>query len=311
MSRKTETPSALATAEALLVQRNLRDAVRFFRIHLAHNPNDLRALLKLGICHLLNGSEQAFRNIHDRAARAMGRLAHVPADLARLWARYQSLFVKVTAAALVIGSTTLVTMAEGRTRRYSGHRYSGGVHHPTRQLLKWRLRIDKQGQVFLNQKLQAAASFREQLGSARAKFALYISIEPEDETPVSRIGSVLDMCRAAGVKEVSLGSVLVALSVLKPFPSMDAHEEHVLRVQVSSAGTIQIDGKTVTPQEFKAAIADRDRQQGGVQVDLQPDAQARYRDLKPALGVCRALGHGVGILLPNLVTTPHKVGPKH
>lgn len=105
-------------AEALMKRRRFAEAIPMFEQHLRDHGDDLGALLKLGICHLLNRGEQAFLDIHQRARRIVARLKKMPADVARLWAQYGNLVKQVTATALVLGVTATA---------YSGHRYSAGV----------------------------------------------------------------------------------------------------------------------------------------------------------------------------------------
>lgn len=105
-------------AEALMKRRRFAEAIPMFKQHLRGHGDDLGALLKLGICHLLNRGEQAFLDIHQRARRIVAKLKKMPADVARLWAQYGDLVKQVTATALVLGVTATA---------YSGHRYSAGV----------------------------------------------------------------------------------------------------------------------------------------------------------------------------------------
>ena len=105
-------------AEALMRRRRFAEAIPLFERHLRDRGRDLPALLKLGICHLLNRSERAFLDIYERARRIVARLKKMPADVARLWAQYGDLVKRVTATALVLGATATA---------YSGHRYSAGV----------------------------------------------------------------------------------------------------------------------------------------------------------------------------------------
>ncbi|MFB3891689.1 MAG: hypothetical protein ACE15C_06670 [Phycisphaerae bacterium] len=133
----TKTGELRLAAEDLMRQRRFGDAIEAFRMHLERHGRDLKALLELGICHLLNGSEQAFREIHERAGRMLARARKVPADVARLWEQYGALAAKVAATALVLGAMAV----EGckSSHKYSGgvyeanmtqsaHRYSGGVY---------------------------------------------------------------------------------------------------------------------------------------------------------------------------------------
>jgi hypothetical protein len=116
----------LASAEELMRARLFGEAIGAFDAHLRDYPDDLRALLKVGICHLLNRSERMFVAIHQRAQALLARLREVPRDIARLWRTYNSLLAKVTATALLVGVGTLAGCGDG----CSAHRYSGGVYKP-------------------------------------------------------------------------------------------------------------------------------------------------------------------------------------
>ena len=54
----------LRSAEELLRERRFGEAIEAFHLHLEEEPRDVKALLELGICHLLNGSRQAFHRIY-------------------------------------------------------------------------------------------------------------------------------------------------------------------------------------------------------------------------------------------------------
>ena len=114
---RTET-DLCGRAEALMKRRRFAEAIPLFDQHLRDHGRDLPALLKLGICHLLNRGEQAFLDIYQKARRIVANLKKMPADTARLWAQYGDLVKRVTATALVLGATATA---------YSGHRYSAGV----------------------------------------------------------------------------------------------------------------------------------------------------------------------------------------
>ncbi|MBC8871349.1 MAG: biopolymer transporter ExbD [Planctomycetes bacterium] len=276
-----ETRSALEVAEELLARRNFRDAVQQFQVHLKDNPNDLKALLKLGICHLLVGAEKVFRKIHDRAARLIEGLTHVPPDVVRLWKQYRSLFAKVTAAALVIGATAVSVSAAENNNRISGHRYSGGVA-VNEISVETTVRVDKQGQMFLANQLLTAASLQKRIGSDARLRNGRIAIQPEGEAPLTRVGAVLAVCRAAGVKRVSIGRVLA-----EPIPSTVKPGENELRVYVSEAGKILVNEKTCTPQQLTAIIAERSKP-SAVSVSVQAHGLARYQHVAPVLDACVA-----------------------
>ncbi len=106
MSNRTR--GSLTEAETLMKQHRVSEAIELFEGHLRAQPDDTRALLKLGVCHLLNGSERAFLAIYERANRTLERLREIPEDLARLWEKYRSLMVKVTASALIVGTAGML-----------------------------------------------------------------------------------------------------------------------------------------------------------------------------------------------------------
>jgi hypothetical protein len=118
-----ERSETIASAERAMKRRRFAEAIGLFDAHLEEQPGDLEALLKVGICHLFNRSERTFMMIHRTAGRAVAALRRVPERLSRLWERYDALFKKVSAAALIMGSAALT----GCSEEYSGHKYSGGV----------------------------------------------------------------------------------------------------------------------------------------------------------------------------------------
>lgn len=99
---------SLTEAETLMKQHRVSEAIELFEGHLRAQPDDTRALLKLGVCHLLNGSERAFLAIYERARHTLERLREIPEDLARLWEKYRGLMIKVTASALIVGTAGML-----------------------------------------------------------------------------------------------------------------------------------------------------------------------------------------------------------
>jgi hypothetical protein len=117
-------------AEQAMKARMFSQAIELFETHLAVHPDDLAAKMRLGICLLLNRSEQGFIEIYHQVEATVARTKNLGAELARLWAQYRSLFAKVTATALVIGTVALTAgdaLARPNQPLFSGHRYSGGV----------------------------------------------------------------------------------------------------------------------------------------------------------------------------------------
>ncbi len=121
----------LREAERLMKAHRYGEAITAFEARLAQNSNDLRALLEMGLCHLLNRSEATFVAIHREASQHIHRLGEVPPAIARLWDQYQQLFRKVTATALVVGTVAGISSCsetdDGGNDTLSSHRYSGGV----------------------------------------------------------------------------------------------------------------------------------------------------------------------------------------
>ena len=110
-------------AEAMKVGR-LSDAISLYEKCTIASPDDLKSLLHLGICHLLNRSEDIFLSVYEKAKALRARLGQIADDVARVFSQYEGLVKKVTAAALVVGTVTTVSSG------CSSHKYSGGVHTP-------------------------------------------------------------------------------------------------------------------------------------------------------------------------------------
>ncbi|MBW2523898.1 MAG: tetratricopeptide repeat protein, partial [Deltaproteobacteria bacterium] len=91
-------------AEQLMREHRFAEAIMALDQHLSSEPDDARALLQLGICHLLNRSEGEFAAIYRRAEAMVARLSPPPSDVSRLWALYRSLAAKVSTTALVLSA---------------------------------------------------------------------------------------------------------------------------------------------------------------------------------------------------------------
>ena len=114
-------------ARQSMQQRLYTKAITLYDEHLEGQPDDLRSLMEVGICHLLNGSEEAFLYIHQSMKAVISKNAPLTDENRELWDYYLSLVRKVTATALVIGSVA-VTGCQGEGKpSFSGHKYSGGV----------------------------------------------------------------------------------------------------------------------------------------------------------------------------------------
>jgi hypothetical protein len=113
-------------AERLMRAHRYAEAIAVFESRLMDEPRDLGAMLRMGLCHLLNRSEPTFLAIHDRATAIIRELGAVPRQTEELWSHYQQLFKLVTATALVVGGMagTVACDDEGT----SAHKYSGGVY---------------------------------------------------------------------------------------------------------------------------------------------------------------------------------------
>jgi hypothetical protein len=114
-------------AERLMRAHRYAEAIAVFESRLADDPSDLGAMLRMGLCHLLNRSEPAFLAIHDRATAVIHELGAAPRQTEQLWVHYQRLFKLVTATALVVGGMANLIACEDLVS--SGHKYSGGVYH--------------------------------------------------------------------------------------------------------------------------------------------------------------------------------------
>lgn len=154
-----QSPALLNRADLLLREHRFGEAISGYETRLAAEPRDLAALLKLGICHLLNRSEEEFLRIFHVAGGRISATSELPGDLQSLWNKYQGLAGRVTTGALVLGTLaatgctaaetpespqkpTTETAAgpaamvtpppkqEPQERPYTGHKYSGGVYLP-------------------------------------------------------------------------------------------------------------------------------------------------------------------------------------
>jgi len=113
-------------AERLMRAHRYADAIRGFESRLADDPSDLGAMLRMGLCHLLDRSEPAFLAIHARATALIRELGAVPRPAEGLWSHYQRLFQLVTATALVVGGMASAVGCDNEST--SSHKYSGGVY---------------------------------------------------------------------------------------------------------------------------------------------------------------------------------------
>ena len=120
---KNTRSSLLVLAERQMQERRLEDAIRSFRLYLRGNPNDLRALLQVGICHLLNRSEGEFLKVHQKVRTVAARIRRLPDAIARMWDVYGSLAAKVVAATVVIGALALPGLAQQARPLYAAPPY--------------------------------------------------------------------------------------------------------------------------------------------------------------------------------------------
>lgn len=104
---RKDASSIVARADRFMKKRLFAEAIALYEERVAAVPTDLAALLKLGICHLLNRSEKRFLRIHLQAKERMASLSEVPSGTAALWRKYEDLAFKVAGGALVLGSLAI------------------------------------------------------------------------------------------------------------------------------------------------------------------------------------------------------------
>lgn len=124
-----KTKKRMDRAEKLMKQRDFSGAVNVLSAIMEDEPENIKVMLKLGICHLLNRSEENFLLIYEKAERIISSMKEIPENITHLWTQYKGLIAKVTAASLVIGSTVVSTGCD----KGSAHKYSGGVYKPTKK----------------------------------------------------------------------------------------------------------------------------------------------------------------------------------
>ncbi len=93
-------------ARASMKARHFDEAIRAFEAHLLEQPEDVQALLELGICHLLGRSKTTFVVIHGVARRLLERRDQLSEELDRTWRTYRELFVAATASSLLLAACT-------------------------------------------------------------------------------------------------------------------------------------------------------------------------------------------------------------
>jgi hypothetical protein len=152
VTRKNQDHAAVNDADQFMQSRRFAEAISLYETQLAIMPNDVATLLKLGICHLLNRSQQRFLDIYAQAQSLLAGLPVVPDEVSALWRKYEGLVVKVTAGVLVVGGLSLTGCGASSNQAVPGkppesqapaagtgaapsveppissHRYSGGVY---------------------------------------------------------------------------------------------------------------------------------------------------------------------------------------
>jgi hypothetical protein len=108
------------------------EAIALFEAELKQHPDDLKTLLHLGICHLLNRSENLFLGIYKKAEKLRARMGAIPEDVSRVFSHYEGLVKRVTAAALLVSAVSATATGCGddddTSPASSSHKYSGGVY---------------------------------------------------------------------------------------------------------------------------------------------------------------------------------------
>jgi tetratricopeptide (TPR) repeat protein len=113
--------------ESLLRQRRFDEAIACFQQRLDESPEDLTALLLLGIAHLLKGSREAFVALHRRAAALIDRLGRLEGRCAELWEHSRGLAGRLGVSALVLAGTACSQAGDRDTGA------AGPVQQPTQE----------------------------------------------------------------------------------------------------------------------------------------------------------------------------------
>jgi hypothetical protein len=124
-----KTRDSVTVAENCMRQREFGRALTLLDEQLAKQPEDLRALLDKGLCHLFLASQEAFLDVHGRAKALVSRLKNLPDDLLRRFAEYEALAQRVTASALVVSALAMGAYSAGCScgQVETRHLYSAGV----------------------------------------------------------------------------------------------------------------------------------------------------------------------------------------
>ena len=277
-----ETKALAASAEGLMRARRYREAMEAYRRRLEQEPGDVAALLKLGICHLLDGSERAFVRIHKRAAKLIARLREVPPGLARLWARYQELFKKVTATALILGAVTVAAYEAQAAGTGSAHKYSGGVYRkPVERTVA--VTVLPRGALKVDGKPSNVGQLRALLAGMGRNVRASVAVTVEKAVPYRSVVPTLRTCQT-GRAAVSVGGLTANLVPATARPAVGA------LVDVTAKGELKVGGKVHTAETLAAYLTTARHAAGDepFSVLIRPHAAAAWERVAPALAACAA-----------------------
>ena len=103
----SDSETAVARALPLIRKGRYDEAIVILTARVDECPGDLKSLLHLGFCYLLNRSEKVFLRIYHQASDLMRRLGQVPEDVRLLFQRYEARMKTLTASALVLSSVAV------------------------------------------------------------------------------------------------------------------------------------------------------------------------------------------------------------
>jgi hypothetical protein len=104
----------LPVERALNAMENARydEAISLFQAQLIKRQDDLKSLLQLGFCHLLNRSEKMFLSVYKQARALKHRLGEIADDVRRLFLSYENWVKKLTATTIILASVHLSSCDE-------------------------------------------------------------------------------------------------------------------------------------------------------------------------------------------------------
>jgi hypothetical protein len=104
-------------ADNLTKEGSFNEAIKVYAEAQSLEKNNIEITAKKGFTLLLMGNKKAFITLYYKIKHLISKSEYIPISIQQLWKKYESIFVKVIAASIVLATVTISC----RTHKHKGY----------------------------------------------------------------------------------------------------------------------------------------------------------------------------------------------